>query len=141
MTGYMPPRSPVLMCSSLWHMPDAAILTNTSSVLGGSSWIVSTFQSSPMPQRIAASVSMFTSSGSSPATAGSGPLHQDGSVLLRWSRDGLIVRCRSTDACTDYGGRSGDEDQAAAWCLATYFDVPERKPSTFSAFPEARSPK
>ena len=47
--GRGPNMSPVRRCSSLWHMPEAAMRTRTSPYLGGSSSISSTLQSLPVP--------------------------------------------------------------------------------------------
>ena len=51
-----PARSPVTRCSSLWHMPLAAILTSTSPAFGGSSSISSTLHGVLRSHRIAALV-------------------------------------------------------------------------------------
>src|ERR1700676_1119079 len=51
-------------------MPEAAILTSTSPSLGGSSSMVSTFQSPPISQRIAASVCIVVPSLSHPVLPG-----------------------------------------------------------------------
>ena len=55
-SGVAPARSPVTRCSSLWHMPLATILTNTSPAFGGSSSISSTLQAVFRALRIAALV-------------------------------------------------------------------------------------
>ena len=55
-TGSGRGRSPVVACSSEWHMPANAILTSTSPAFGSSSWTSSIFQSSPTPHSTAARV-------------------------------------------------------------------------------------
>ena len=56
MIGSSNGRSPVTRCSSLWHMPLAAIFTSTSPGLGGSSSISSTLHGVLTSHRIAALV-------------------------------------------------------------------------------------
>ena len=96
-------RSPVTTCSSLWHIPEAAILTSTSPALGGSSSMSSTLQGVFVSHKMAALVCMDPPA--SDASAANVPAH----IILGTDRAPLGTRSvpRFDGSVVDQDGADG----------------------------------